>query len=104
VIEDAAAQAVFMQPRKHFQGLAAGKELGGPERQPARQPLIHFEPEAIVGKRGIAIGGNDEREIVNQMGRVPEHVAALPQGIENERKVKLLEIADAAVHQLRAPA
>ncbi len=38
------------------------------------------------------------------MWRVAQHVAALAQGVENQRQVHLLEIANPAMHELGAAA
>ena len=104
VIENTATQAVAFDAREFFECGLAGEHLGMAEGKFSREAFIDFEAHPVIRKRKIAVGGDDEVEIVDQVGRVAQHVAAFAQSIENQREVHLLEVAHAAVHQFGAAA
>ena len=87
-----------------FQGSIAGEKFRLSKRQAARKQFVDLEAEAVVGKRGVTVGRDHELLIVNQVGRVPQHVPAFLQRIQNQPQVQLFQIADPAVHQFRASA
>ena len=82
----------------------AREQLRAAEGQLAGEPLVELEAHAVVRKRKIAVRRDDKIEIVDQVRRVAQHVAALAQCIENQRQVHLLEIAHAAMYELGAAA
>ena len=104
VIENAAAKVSLCDAGQFFERRLAREQFRTAEGQLAREPFVDLEAHAVVRKRKIAVCGNDEREIVNEVRGVAQHVAALAQSIENQREVHLLEIAHAAMDKLGAAA
>ena len=92
------------KPGQLLQRGFGGENFGAAKGQLAGEQLIYLEAEAIVGKGSIAVSRNDELLIVNQVRRISQHVAALSQGIRDQRQIELLEIANAAVDELCASA
>ena len=83
---------------------APGKELGGTEGVLSRKPVVHLEARAVKRPLPRMIDRDDEAEIRHDLGRVAQQDAALLQRFGNKRHLSAAEVADAAVHQLRAAA
>ncbi len=104
VIEHTAAEAFGSNSGQHGESLAGREHARGPEGEPSGEPFVDLEAEAVVGKVEEAEDGNDEGEIVDEVGSVLKHQAALAQSIHDQGDVHLLEIAHAAVDELGAAA
>ena len=70
VIENATAKAFVVDSRQPLQCAFAGEQLRMAEGKLAGEPLINFEAHAVIRKRKIAVCGNDEGEIMDQVWRI----------------------------------
>ena len=104
VIEDAAAQAVLGERGDAFEDLIAREQLGSAEAVLARQQIIDFQPHPVERSLPPEVIRHDKRQIADEMRRVLKQEPTLLQGLDHQGHVALLEIPDAAMHQLRRPA
>jgi hypothetical protein len=70
-----------------------------------RHHVVHVQPHAHQAVGALALeGGHQHRQRPDEMGRELDHQRALQQGLANEAEVEALEVAQAAVNQLRGAA
>ena len=70
----------------------------------AGEQVVDLQPEPVERRLPPVVVRDDERQVADEVRRVLAQDAALLQRLHDERDVALLEIAHAAVHQLRAAA
>ena len=82
------------------EGGVAGEDLGGGEIEAAGEGVVDFQADAEEGAFPPLVAGDDEGEVVDDLGGVAVEEAALAEGFQDEGDVALFEITDAAVDEL----
>ena len=96
---DPTAQSVGFQCGNERQGLLAREDSGRSEAVLPGQCVIDLHPDPV--ERGLPpiVVGDDEAEIVDQVGGIVPQEPALLQGFQHQRDVALLQVPHAAVDQ-----
>ena len=104
VVDHAAAKSFGADRRQTLERLFAREDRRVAEPVLACQQVIELQADAVERRLPPVIARDDEGQVADQVRRVPPEEAALFQRLHHERDVALLEIAYAAVHELRAAA
>ena len=104
VVDDPAAEPLGLDRRQPFEGLLAGQDLRIAEAVLAGKDVVDLQADAVEGRLPPVVVGDDEGQVADQMRRVLAHEAALLERLHHEGNVALLEVTDAPVHELGAPA
>ena len=104
VVDDAAAQTVRPDCRQPPQRLLARQDRRVAEAVLTGEHVVDLQPDAVERRLPPVVVGNHERQVGDQVRRIAAQHAALLERLHHQRDVALLEITDAAVHQLGAAA
>ena len=104
VVDDPAAEPLGLDSGQPLQSLFARKQARLAKTIFAREQVINLHADAVERSFPPGIVGHDEAQIVDQVGSVLAQQAAFLQSLHHQRHISLLQIADAAVDQLGAPA
>src|SRR5208283_749060 len=104
VVNHAAAETVPIDGRQTEKRLFPGKNFRRTESILAGKDIVDLQSQPIEGCFPPVVVGYDEREVTYQMRGILTQNAPFFQSFHDQRNVSLLEVSNAAVHQLGAPA
>ena len=104
VVLHAPAQALLLERRDALEHLLARQDPRAGEAVAAGQHVVDAHADAVEGRLPPQVVGHDEREVADEVRRVLQQQPPLVERLHHERHVALLQVAHAAVHQLRRPA
>jgi hypothetical protein len=104
LIADAAAQAAGFHVRKSFHRALTRKPPRRRKSEFTREPVVEFQPDAVIGRFPPMIARHDEVQRLHEMRRVAQEQPPLAQRLAHERDVSLPQVSEAAVNQFGAAA
>jgi len=102
VVLDAAEEPFVAHARDRRDRLLAREEAALPEVPLAGERVVEPEPSAVERPFPPVVARHDEREVVDEVRRIRAERRAFLERFGDETEVELLEVADAAVDELRA--
>ena len=103
-VHDSAEELVPLDVGDAGDRLLAAEDTRGREIQLPGQQVVRLQADAVERSLPPAIPGDDERQVAGDVRGVGVEQPPLVEGLHHEAEVALLEVPDAAVHELRAPA
>ncbi len=105
VIHDAAEQVLLLEVRNAREIVSSrSSRREGARFRRAREQVVDLQTDAVERPLPPLVARHDEGEVAGDVRGVGVQKAPLVERLHDEREVALLEVADAAVHELRAAA
>ncbi len=100
VVDHTAAKPLLRNGRQALQRFFTAQDARTAKAVLHRQQVINLHADAVEGSLPPRVVRHDKRQVMHQVRRVLPQQAALLQRFHHQRHIALLQIANAAMHQL----